>query len=160
MVPIVVFSLISGVVADALDRRRLMIVTQSAMMVLAAGLALLTFRGLDALWPLYVLSACASAASAFDGPARQALLPALVPREHLPNAISLNTMMLQVASVAGPSLAGIVIAWLGLGILVVNSVLGIAFHARERAAGLWLIASGGMLQLVLLAAAISAFSRA
>lgn len=52
------------------------------------------------------------------------------------------------------------IAWLGAGILVVNLVLGIAFHARERAAGLWLIASGGMVQLVLLAAAITAFERA
>jgi hypothetical protein len=52
------------------------------------------------------------------------------------------------------------IAWLGAGIFVVNAVLGILFHARERAAGLWLIASGGMLQLVLLAAAITAFERA
>jgi MFS family permease len=110
ILPIVVFSLLSGVAADALDRRRLMIATQCIMAVLAALLALLTFRGLTAVWPIYLLAACSSAAGAFDLPARQALVPNLVPREHLPNAISLNTIMLQIASVAGPALGGVVIA--------------------------------------------------
>jgi MFS family permease len=67
------------------------------------------FRGMTALWVLYVLSAAGSAVGAFDLPARQALLPSLVPREHLPNAISLNTMMFQVAAVTGPAAAGLVI---------------------------------------------------
>jgi MFS family permease len=110
VVPIIVFSLISGVVADALDRRKLMMVTQSAMAVVAAVLAVLTFRGSNALWPIYLLTALGSGAGAFDGPARQSLLPALVPREHLANAISLNTIMIQIASVSGPAMAGIVIA--------------------------------------------------
>jgi hypothetical protein len=92
VVPIVTFSLLSGVVSDAVDRRRLMILTQSAMTVLSAVLAVVTFRGLDALWPIYLLSALGSAAGAFDGPARQALIPALVPRRDLPNAIGLNTI--------------------------------------------------------------------
>ena len=103
VVPIVFFSLVSGVAADVFDRRRLMIVTQSIMAVLASVLALLTFRGLSAVWPIYVLAACSSAAGAFDLPARQALVPNLVPREHLPNAISMNTIMSQIASVAGPA---------------------------------------------------------
>ncbi len=115
VVPIVVFSMLSGVAADAFDRRRMMLVTQSVMTVFAAALAWLTFRGLSALWPIYVLAALTSAANAFDMPARQALYPNLVPREHLPNAISLNTIMFQMASVIGPSLAGIVIAALGIG---------------------------------------------
>ncbi|MGE5360329.1 MAG: MFS transporter [Bacteroidales bacterium] len=115
VVPIIVFSLISGVVADVLDRRKLMLVTQSTMAAFAGVLALLTFRGLDAVWPIYLLSALGSAAGAFDGPARQSLIPNLVPREHLPNAISLNTIMFQLASVAGPSLAGAVIGLLGVG---------------------------------------------
>src|SRR5213596_3474409 len=106
VVPIIVFSLISGVVADALDRRRLMLATQTSMAVLAGILALLTFRGLGLVWPIYLLAALGSAAGSFDGPARQALIPNLVPREHLPNAISLNTIMLQIASVLGPSVAG------------------------------------------------------
>ena len=115
IVPIIVFSLVSGVAADAFDRRRLMLVTQTVMAVLAAILAVLTFRGLSAVWPIYLLAACSSAAGAFDLPARQALVPNLVPREHLPNAISLNTIMVQVASVAGPATGGLVIAGAGVG---------------------------------------------
>jgi MFS family permease len=114
VLPIVLFSLVSGVAADRFDRRRIMIVTQSAMAVLAGALAVLTFRGLSSPWPIYVLSALSAAASAFDGPARQSLVPNLVPREHLPNAISLNTIMMQVGAVAGPTLAGLVIAWKGV----------------------------------------------
>jgi MFS family permease len=114
VVPIVGFSLLSGVVADVFDRRRVMLVTQSLMAVLAAVLALLTGAGLTTPWPVYVLTALSAAAGAFDGPARQALVPNLVPREDLPNAISLNTIMFQVAAVAGPSAAGIVMATLGV----------------------------------------------
>lgn len=109
VVPIVAFSLFSGVVADVIDRRRMMLATQATMGVLAAILAVLAFQGLRTLWPIYVLAALTSAASAFDAPARQALIPNLVPREHLPNALSLNTIVFQAASVAGPSLAGLVI---------------------------------------------------
>src|SRR5439155_9591182 len=123
VVPIIVFSLISGVVADALGRRRLMLATQASMAVLAGILALLTFRGLGLVWPIYLLAALGSAAGAFDGPARQALIPNLVPRKHLPNAISLNTIMFQIASVLGPSLAGTVIAGLGVGwVYVINAL--------------------------------------
>ncbi|HEX2452292.1 MAG TPA: MFS transporter [Vicinamibacterales bacterium] len=114
IVPVIVFSLISGVAADAFDRRRLMLLTQSVMAVLAAVLALLTYRGLTTVWPIYLLAACSSAAGAFDLPARQALAPTLVPREHLPNAISLNTIMVQIASVAGPALGGAIIASAGV----------------------------------------------
>ena len=108
--PVIAFSILSGVAADALDRRRLMLLTQSVMACLALILAALTFRGLSSLWPIYVLAACSSAAGAFDLPARQSLVPNLVPREHLPNAITLNTIMVQIASVAGPALGGVVIA--------------------------------------------------
>ena len=112
--PVVLFSLISGVAADAFDRRRLMLMTQSIMAILAAILAVLTFRGLTAVWPVYLLTAVSAAAGAFDLPARQALTPNLVPREHLANAITLNSIMLQTASVVGPALGGIVVATWGL----------------------------------------------
>ncbi len=114
VVPILLFSLISGVVADALDRRKLMVFTQSAMSVVAAVLSLLTFQGHAAAWHIYLLAALGSAAGSFDAPARQSLIPNLVPRGHLPNAISLNTIMFQFASVAGPSIAGVAIATLGV----------------------------------------------
>jgi MFS family permease len=122
VVPIIIFSMVAGVVADAIDRRKLMILTQLAMGVIAVLLAILTFRGLSEVWPLYLLAALGSAAGAFDGPARQALIPNLVPRHHLPNAISLNTIMTQIASVTGPSLGGLVIAQAGVGwVYIVNA---------------------------------------
>ena len=94
VVPIVIFSMISGVVADAWDRRRLMLMTQVAATLVALALAVLAFRGVTAVWPIYLLAALGAAVGAFDLPARNALVPTLVPREHLPNAISLNTIML------------------------------------------------------------------
>ena len=115
VVPIVGFSVVSGVVADAVDRRRLMLVTQIGMALCAAALALIAFGGTRTLWPLYLLAALSSAFGSFDGPARQSLIPTLVPREHLANAISLNSMMFQIASVLGPALGGLLIAGPGIG---------------------------------------------
>jgi MFS family permease len=114
VVPIIAFSMLSGVVADALDRRKVMLATQTVMALLAAALAALSFAGLRVVWPIYLLAALSSAAASFDGPARQALVPNLVPREHLASAIGLNTLMFQFASVAGPTLAGLVIAGPGI----------------------------------------------
>jgi MFS family permease len=125
--PIVIFSMISGVVADAWDRRKLMLFTQVAATVVAAVLAILSFRGLTQVWPLYALAAIGSAVGAFDLPARGALVPTLVPREHLPNAISLNTIMFQTASVVGPSLGGLMIASSGVGWVYVANAISFGF---------------------------------
>ena len=125
--PILLFSMISGVAADALNRRTLMLATQSAMAVLAALLAVLTLRGLDTVWPIYVLAACSAAAAAFDLPARQALVPTLIPREHLPNAISLNTIAMQTASVAGPALGGLMIASVNVGWVYAANAISFLF---------------------------------
>jgi MFS family permease len=123
VVPIVVFSMISGVVADVWNRRRLMLLTQTGAAVISLGLAVLAFRGLSAVWPLYVLTAVGASISTFDLPARQSLVPTLVPRAHLPNAISMNAIMFQTASVVGPSLGGIVIAAAGVGwVYLVNTL--------------------------------------
>jgi MFS family permease len=110
VVPIIVLSLVSGVVADALDRRKLMLATSIGGGVVAIALAVLSFARIELLWPIYVLAAIGAAASAFDGPARHALLPMLVPRETLPNAVSLNTAMIQAAAVGGPAVSGLLIA--------------------------------------------------
>jgi MFS family permease len=115
VVPIVIFSMISGVVADACDRRKLMLLTQSGSAVVAIGLAWLAFSGNTAVWPVYALAALSSAVGAFDLPARQSLVPSLVPRDDLPNAISLNTIMQQTSQVLGPALGGIVIASANVG---------------------------------------------
>ena len=110
VVPIIVFSLVSGVAADTFDRRRLMLITQIGGATVAAVLAILAFRGLTAVWPIYLLAALGASVGAFDPPARHALVPMLLPRQHLPNAISLNTVMSQAASVAGPAIGGVIIA--------------------------------------------------
>jgi MFS family permease len=125
--PIVVFSLVSGVVADAVNRRRLMLVTQSAAASVALLLAVLTFRGAPPVWQVYALAAVGAGVSTFDMPARQALVPTLVPREHLPNAINLNMIMFQTASVAGPALAGILIAAAGVGWVYVADAISFGF---------------------------------
>ena len=88
-----------------------------------------------------LLAALGSAVGAFDLPARQALVPTLVPREHLPNAISLNTIMFQIAAVLGPSLGGVLIAASGVGWAYVANAVSFLFVAvgavdderRERA---------------------------
>ena len=115
VVPIVIFSMISGVVADASDRRKLMLLTQTGSAIVALGLAGLAFSGNTLVWPVYALAALSSAVGAFDLPARQSLVPSLVPRHDLPNAISLNTIMQQTSQVLGPALGGIVIASANVG---------------------------------------------
>ena len=114
LMPIVFFSIAGGTIADASDRRRVMLITQSGMALTALVLAVLTFRGLSHPWPIYALAAIGASFGAFDGPARQSLIPTLVPRDHLPNAISLNAIMVHVASVAGPTIGGLIIATLGV----------------------------------------------
>ena len=109
-VPIIVCSLAGGVIADAVDRRKLLVVTQVVMLMCAGLLAAFTVAGLESVWPIYVLSALASAANAFDIPARQSLMPALVPTEVFPNAVSLGLIVFNVATIVGPAIAGFMLA--------------------------------------------------
>ncbi len=134
VVPIVAFALVGGVFADALDRRRMMFWMQ-CLMALSAGIqATLTLNGLTSLWPIYVLTAINSAAAAFEGPARQSLIPALVPRAALPNAINWNTIAFQMAAVAGPAIAGATLHWCGPGwIYAINSASFLAAIAAVLA---------------------------
>jgi len=108
--PIIVCSLIGGVIADVADRRRLMMATQSVMLISAALLTIFTLIGLQNPWPIYLLTGVASGAQAFDIPARQALLPTLVPPRDFPNAVSLSLIVFNVALIVGPSIAGFLLA--------------------------------------------------
>lgn len=110
VVPIVICSLIAGVAADAFDRRKVLLCTNGAMFFISGSLAAMTLVGVHQLWAIYLVSAVSAAASAFDNPARNAFFPQLVPPEHLPNAISLNSILFQAASVVGPVLAGGIIS--------------------------------------------------
>ena len=127
VVPIIILSLIGGVFADSHDRRRVLLATQSLMMVFAAILAWVTNMNLVSAPLIYLLAACTAGTIAFDGPARQSLVPNLVRREHLTNALSLNNIMIQVASIVGPGVAGFVIA--GLGIAAVYWINAASFLA-------------------------------
>jgi MFS family permease len=119
--------MLSGVVADAWNRRKVMFATQVAATLVAIGLAALAFAGSTHVWPIYALSAVGAAVGAFDLPARQSLMPTLVPREHLPNAISLQTIMFQTSSVLGPSLGGVCIAVGGVGWVYVLNAISFSF---------------------------------
>jgi MFS family permease len=115
--PIILCSLLGGVVADVIDRRRLMMVTQSVMLTCSAILALITFGGLQRVWPIFLLTSIASAAWAFDTPARQSLMPALVPTKDFPNAVSLSMLMFQIGMIVGPTVAGFLLASRGPGLV-------------------------------------------
>jgi len=114
ILPVVGFSLISGVVADSFNRRKLMLAAQTGMALCATALGILAFIQITDVWPIYLIAAFSAAFSAFDMPARQALVPSLVPVGDLPNAFSLNATMFQVGSIVGPALSGILISRFGL----------------------------------------------
>jgi MFS family permease len=116
-VPIIICSLAGGVVADAVDRKRAMIVTQTVMLLTAVLLTAATLSGLESVWPIYVLSGISAAAQAFDTPARQALMPTLVPEEDFPNAVSLGVIVFNIAIIVGPAIAGFILAETGPAII-------------------------------------------
>lgn len=114
LVPLVLLALGSGVLADAIDRRRLMLYSQIAMMLCSLTLALASSFGFVSIWMIYTVTALASAASTLGMPARQAIVPNLVTREHLPSALSLNIISMQTATILGPTIGGIAIAAWGV----------------------------------------------
>jgi MFS family permease len=142
IVPILVFALGGGVVADALDRRRLMLVTQTALALVSVALAVLAHAQRTTPAAIYALAFVAGAATAFDNPARQALVPRLVDREQLPNALSLYATIWQVATIAGPALGGAVLAWTGptaiyvIDVLSFGAVIGALLAMEHRHVGL------------------------
>ena len=113
--PMLLFGLWGGVIADRYSRRRLIMITQSSMGVLALGLGLLTVTGHVQAWHVYALAFGLGLATAVDNPARQSFVHEMVGREHLPNAVALNSASFQLGRVAGPAVAGLLIGLLGMG---------------------------------------------
>jgi predicted MFS family arabinose efflux permease len=114
-VPIVLFTLVGGAVADRVDRRRLVLVTQSVSMALAAGLGLLALGDLPPLLPVLAIAAARGVCNSFNIPARQALVPGLVPRDALAAAVALNSATFNVTRAVGPAVGGLVVAAIGPG---------------------------------------------
>lgn len=112
--PLLACSLVGGVVVDAVDRRVLLVWVQLARGALSLGLVANALRPEPALWPLYVLTAAGAGLQAVDAPARTAAIPAMVRRELLPAAAALHQILMQVGVVAGPAVAGLLVARAGL----------------------------------------------
>jgi len=113
ILPVIIFSLIGGALADSFDRRKVMFATQSIAAVLALTLALFTQFGQITIWHIYVITALQAVVVAFDGPSRQALIPNLLPKEDLPNAFSMTFTAFQAGAVIGPAISGFFIAGFG-----------------------------------------------
>jgi MFS family permease len=111
--PIVLFSLLGGVFADRHDRRKVLLGSQYIQTFCAFLLAALVFTGVVHVWHVLCLSVLVGIAQSFGGPAYSALIPSLVPKEHLQNAISLNSIQFNLARVIGPALGGIALIKLG-----------------------------------------------
>ncbi len=114
LVPLLAGAIWGGAVADAMDRRKVLVVTQLAMAAASAGLAVNAAVPHPAVWPLFVCTAAAAGFQGVDWPARRAALPMLVPPEDVTDAVALQTMIQQLALVVGPALAGVAIAEIGL----------------------------------------------
>jgi predicted MFS family arabinose efflux permease len=112
-IPIFLFSLIGGVVADRVERRKILLGSQYVQMASAAMLTILVATGHVHVWHILCLSFISGFAQAFGGPAYQALIPTLVEKEDMPNAIALNSIQFNVAVMVGPALAGQALAKLG-----------------------------------------------
>ncbi|MFF7067464.1 MFS transporter [Streptomyces pseudovenezuelae] len=115
LIPLLVFGLYGGALADAWDKRKLIVWTEVGQGVLSAALLLNALLPHPAVWPLYVVAALSSALVSVQRPALDSLWPRIVAHDHLPAAASLNSFRWTVGGVAGPALAGVVVAYAGLG---------------------------------------------
>lgn len=148
--PVMLFSLFGGVVADRVPKKTLLLFTQSFATVQAIILWLLAFTGTIQLWHILVLALMLGTTNALDMPTRQAFVVEMVGREELPNAVALNSSLFNMARILGPGLGGLLIAWLGVTpLFLLNAIsfipvlIGLAlidtrnlhFHAKPVVAG-------------------------
>lgn len=120
--PILFLGPFAGVLADRYSKRRLLLCTQTAMGLLALLLGLLVLTDAAVLWQVYAIALGLGLASAFDAPARQAFVSEVVDREDVPNAVALNSASFNIARLAGPGIAGLLIAWIGTGpVFLINA---------------------------------------
>jgi MFS family permease len=141
--PFTVFGLVSGVVADRFDNRRLVMVTQTASMVVAVALTALAFSGQEIVWLAYALAVGTGTALVFDAPGRHSLTFQMVGREELPNAVALNASLFNASRVIGPAAAGVIIAAFGVGVcFAINAASFLAVLAS-----LWLMRDDELVKL-------------
>jgi len=121
--PILLFSLFGGILADRLNKKNILIFTQTAFMLLAFLLAILTQMKLVTVWQIMLIAVLNGAVMAFDAPSRQSVVVELVGKAHLPNAIALNSVAFNSSRIIGPALAGILVSSIGMsGCFYLNGV--------------------------------------
>ncbi|MDQ3955642.1 MAG: MFS transporter [Actinomycetota bacterium] len=127
VIPLIVFSIIGGAVADRVERKGLVAKAQIGSILAAAGLALVSFLGRPSLWWIYGFTAIASAVNGFDRPARTAMIPRLVPKGKLPAAMALRQVVFQVTQIVGPAVGGFMLASFDFGwVYVIDAVTYVA----------------------------------
>jgi MFS family permease len=112
-IPAIALGLVSGTFADRYDRKRLLLWTQAVLALVTLGVGILDHTGHIQAWQIYLFTFISASVGSFDGPARQALFPSLVPRAVLPNAVALNSLLWKGAALLGPTLGGIAISAMG-----------------------------------------------
>lgn len=141
-VPAIALGAIGGTLADRYDRRKLMLATEIVSGILALAMGVLDYSGHIEAWHIYTFTFLNAVVGSFDGPARQALFPNLIPRALLPNAVALNSLLWKGSALVGPSLAGIAIGWMGTSgaffanavsyVVVVGAIYLMRVTAREK----------------------------
>ena len=132
--PMLLLSAHAGLVADRVDQRRFLILTQSAMGLVSAVVAIDVLAGTARLWHVYLAAFLGGLAAAYDAPARQTFVARMVPAEHLSNAVGLNSASFNAARLLGPALAGVVITWVGAGWVFAVNAATFLFPAAALAA--------------------------
>lgn len=123
VIPIILFALFGGMLADTRNRRQLLLFTEAFDVFVAAVLAFLTLTGRVTVLHIYLITAGLAAMNALEGPSRQSLVPHLVPAKHFANAVSVQTVMQTVAAVIGPALAGLIVGYFNVGhVYAINAV--------------------------------------
>jgi MFS family permease len=122
--PVLVLTLYGGKLADRFDKRKLLIAVNAAFAVVAAALGVLVATGVVELWHVFVLAAVMGVINAIEAPVRQSFVSELVGRELLPNALALSAATFNSARIVGPAVAGVAIAWIGMGpVFLANAVM-------------------------------------
>ena len=129
MVPTLLIGLAGGTITDAIDRRKLVLVTSSCLAAVSAAFAAQAFAGLGLVWLLYALVAVQSSLTALDRPARATFVPGLLPASQLPAGLALNQLSFQLTLIAGPALAGLIAAAPHLGLRACYLIDTVSFAA-------------------------------
>jgi MFS family permease len=123
VIPIVLFALLGGMLADTRNRRTLLIYAELAATIMAGALAFLTLTGRETVLTIYLFTSALAAVAAIENPSRQSIVPHLVPPEHFANAVSLQTLMWTTAAIIGPALAGLLVGYVDVGVVyLINSL--------------------------------------